>query len=95
MTLWCWEWTGGTQTEGYGNFKVNGKTQLAHRVSYVMHHGPLDRREVVLHSCDNRICVNPDHISKGSQLENMHDMMKKGRKAMPLHRDENGRFGHG
>jgi len=92
MTLFCWEWTGAKQSEGYGVVKVSGTAHLAHRVSYVMHHGELKDREVVLHSCDNPLCIHPDHLSKGSQLQNMQDMIRKGRKAKPLQRDDNGRF---
>lgn len=74
----CWEWTG-TKNKKYGLFWLNGSMKRAHRVSYEMHCGPITDVDCVLHSCDNPSCVNPQHLFLGSQLDNMQDMIKKGR----------------
>ncbi len=74
----CWIWQGYT-SGGYGAFKMNGKHQKAHRVSYLIHKGEIGKGLVVLHSCDVPLCVNPDHLSLGTQADNIADMGRKGR----------------
>lgn len=82
----CWLW-GASLKEGkcggYGQLKVNGKEVTAHRVSYMIHKGPIPKGLYVLHTCDVRSCVNPDHLFLGTQKDNIHDMMKKGRANHP------------
>jgi predicted XRE-type DNA-binding protein len=73
----CWDWTGSTKAEGYGVF---WKSQvLAHRVSYRIYNGPIPNGQMIRHSCDRPICVQPAHLIYGTHDENMHDMVIRGR----------------
>lgn len=76
----CWEWQGSKYNTGYGEVWRNGKKDLAHRVSYELKNGPLSEGEIVMHRCDNPVCVNPEHLFKGSQRDNVLDMYGKGRR---------------
>lgn len=64
---------------GYARVRVGGKRKLAHRVAYEHHHGPIPPGQVVRHRCDNRRCVNPQHLELGSHSDNVQDMLKRGR----------------
>jgi hypothetical protein len=81
----CWTWTASRYTaNGYGQFFVawvNGATvtTTAHRVSWELTHGPIPDGSWVLHRCDNRSCVRPDHLFLGDHDANMADMARKGR----------------
>lgn len=80
----CWEWTGSLMTrsdEGhrYGSFYYGGRSELAHRVSWLISRGPIPEGLWVLHRCDNPGCVNPDHLFLGTQTDNMQDCARKGR----------------
>lgn len=80
--LECWEWTGwnsGGKGCGYGLFEYKGADMVATRACYQLFIGDLEDKKVVMHKCDNPKCVNPRHLSLGTQLENMQDMVTKGR----------------
>lgn len=78
----CLIFTGCLNEHGYGSVKVNGKTKLAHRVAYEKAHGPIPKGLVVMHSCDTPACIEPSHLSVGTQQQNVDDMIKKGRKVV-------------
>lgn len=89
----CWEWTGAKMC-GYGalrNRDSAGKwtTPKAHRLSYEHFHGPIPDGMVVMHSCDNPGCVNPAHLSVGTNKENVDDRQSKGRQARGLKNSHN------
>jgi hypothetical protein len=74
----CWEW-GKAKRSGYGAIKVNGKCVSTHRLSYEVFVGEIPNDMLVCHKCDNKICINPDHLFLGTHSDNMQDCSKKGR----------------
>lgn len=86
----CWLWLGHTCREGYGRVRFEKETRLAHRVSWIVHRGPLPPGAVLLHKCDNPACINPDHLRPGTQADNIADMVAKGRQNTAPRPDQRG-----
>lgn len=75
----CHLWSGTTDPWGYGALTVKGVTAKAHRLAYEFECGEIPKGLSVLHRCDIRVCVNPDHLFVGTRADNMRDMWAKGR----------------
>lgn len=76
----CWEWSGLLNIHGYGRFALSASEQyIAHRYSWRLTNGAIPEGRVVMHSCDNRKCVRPDHLSLGTQSDNLLDASRKRR----------------
>ena len=69
----CWEWKG-SKLDGYGRFCIEGSYVLAHRYSWMMNNKmAISEGRLILHKCDNRSCVNPNHLYCGTPKDNMKD----------------------
>lgn len=82
----CWIWTGAFVGDGYGVLNFRRKRYRAHRLLYELLVGPIPEGLLIRHSCDNPPCVNPDHLSIGTQKDNMRDCgerFRNGRKFKP------------
>jgi hypothetical protein len=78
----CWLWTGARLPDGRGQFHLNGRTEFASVVAYLLTYGPLlPEKPWVLHHCDGGrlCCVCPGHLFAGTHTDNMRDMAAKGR----------------
>lgn len=80
----CIEWQGCLTKNGYGQIRVRqpaNKLMLAHRLAWTLKYGCISPGFDVCHKCDNRKCINVDHLFIGTRSENMQDMVSKGRQA--------------
>lgn len=75
----CWLWLGATKGRGYGHLHIDRKFVGAHRASFIAYNGPLSEYERALHTCDNPLCVNPDHLKPGTSQQNTDDCKRRGR----------------
>lgn len=76
----CWEWKGDLSRGGYGSIwnKETKRNVSATRFSCELHHGKPPEGAQVLHSCDNKKCVNPSHLEWGTQKQNTLDAINRG-----------------
>lgn len=77
----CWIWQGGTTDDGYGTVNFKGRTQLAHRVAWLLTYNEFPKLQL-LHSCDNPPCVNTNHLREGTNAENVEDRVRRQRSAV-------------
>jgi hypothetical protein len=84
----CWGWRGYVMPNGYTQASIRSRHEYGHRLAYRLHKGPIPAGLLVMHSCDNRGCVNPDHLVAGTQRDNIADMDAKGRGRRPVLRGE-------
>lgn len=75
----CWLWTGAKSPSGYGQFAVNRQPTRVHRYSWELANGPIPAGLSVLHRCDVRNCLKPEHLWLGTAADNQRDMTEKGR----------------
>jgi len=85
----CWEWTASLDGKGYGQITIKkGLLKRAHRVAWELIRGSIPKGQLLCHRCDNKKCVNPDHLFLGTQRDNVQDMDSKGRRVNTPHYGE-------
>lgn len=75
----CWIWNRGVDKDGYGQAARRHKNIRAHRLSWLLHRGPLEDGKVIMHLCDVPACVNPYHLEQVDPIVNNNDKMAKNR----------------
>ena len=83
----CWLWLGGTNIVTCGRREpehrpviwFKGKHEYANRISFLAYKGSIPEGRLILHSCDNSLCVNPDHLYAGTHQDNSNDMIQRKR----------------
>lgn len=78
---YCWWWIGANKQYGYGRFCIDGENFPAHRVAWTFANGEIPEGFCVAHRCDNKLCVNPEHLFLATNKENSEDMVWKERQA--------------
>lgn len=80
-TTGCWEWQKCCSSDGYGQLSYNNKQCTVHRLSYELFVNKIPLDKQILHSCDNPICCNPDHLRVGTNYDNVQDRQNRNRQA--------------
>lgn len=80
----CWHCLAGGKSAKYGKIWYRGRVIDNHIASWIAHNGQVPEGKFVLHTCDYKRCINPDHLFLGTQQTNIDDMIAKGRKASQL-----------
>jgi len=83
----CWNWKGAI-SHGYGSLRFKGKHYIASRAAYEVYISVINDDLLVCHKCDNPLCVNPNHLFLGTELDNMKDMVSKNRSAKGSHHSQ-------
>lgn len=73
----CWLWQAAINGQGYGVFKLDGKSQSAHRVAFMLENGAFAEANTC-HTCDNKLCCNPTHLYDGTDQQNVRDAVGRG-----------------
>ncbi len=84
----CLVWLGHVQTKGYGFIRCDGRYQVTMRIVWQKHFGEIPEGASVMHSCDNRRCCEPRHLSLGTNADNILDKAKKGRAGKKLTKEK-------
>lgn len=90
----CWIWTGSLVKTGYGQLTFKGKHKSAHKASYEAFNGEVPDGMWVLHKCDVRACVNPNHLYAGTPIDNRRDMLERSDWAHPYAKNTHCQAGH-
>ena len=78
MPSGCWEWQGTIEKGGYGVLQIEKKQWRAHRYAYVRRYGAVPDDMLICHSCNNKLCVNTEHLYVGTHSDNMSDVIRHG-----------------
>lgn len=83
----CWNWVGSVK-HGYGNLHNDKRNIGSHKLSYILHRGKVPEGKEVCHRCNNRACVNPNHLYVGTHKQNMQQVTADKRWLRMDHRGE-------
>ena len=89
-TTGCHNWIAYIRPDGYGDFRIGNKKELAHRAAWSLLVGDIPEDLWVLHKCDNRKCINPDHLYLGTHQDNMDDVVERGGRKGVCTKESNG-----